>query len=331
MTLVISPKLRPDVKKIMELRNSYAERATKEFLNKKKNQGTIITEKMLISDRDIALEYQRYLSAFTSLKRNELIPKEVIFEQVDANGVPAEWVISPNAKKEKVLFHLFGGGYVMGTIETRRWLPFLMGRASKIRSLIIGYRLAPEHPFPAALEDSLTAYRWLISTGISSQNIILTGASAGGGLVVSTLIRLRELKLPLPAGAVLLSPWTDLACTGESLESNAEYEPGITIPILRGIAKLYHGEQSPKNPLVSPLYADLEILPPMLIQAGNIETLRDDSVRLANRVKAAGIDVTLQIWEDMPHVFQNYYNDIPESNQSIEDIGRFIQKILNFQ
>ncbi|MFX1340292.1 MAG: alpha/beta hydrolase, partial [Promethearchaeota archaeon] len=221
MTLLISPKLRSDVKKIMELRNSYAEIATEEFLSKKKSQGIKITEKTLLSDRSIALEYQRYLSAFTAQKRNVLIPKTTVFERINTDGVPAEWIITPNAEKKKVLFHLFGGGYVMGTIETRRWLPFLMARASKIRALIIGYRLAPEHPFPVALEDSITAYRWVLSTGISSQNIVLSGDSAGGALVVSTLIRLRELNLPLPAGAVLLSPWTDLACTGGSLESNA--------------------------------------------------------------------------------------------------------------
>ena len=329
MALVISPKLRPDVKKIMELRNSFAEIATKEFLNKKKSQGITVTEKMLLSDKNIALEYQRYLSAFTSLKRNALIPKEVIFKRVDADGVPAEWIITPNAEKEKALFHLFGGGYVMGTIETRRWLPFLISRASNIRSLLIGYRLAPEHPFPAALDDSITAYRWLLSMGLSSQNIILTGESAGGALVVSTLLRLRELDLPLPAGAVLLSPWTDLACTGDSLELNAEYEPGITIPVLRAMAKLYYQDESPKNPLVSPLYANLEKLPPMLIHVGNIETLRDDSVRLAARAEEDGVDVNLKIWDDMPHVFQNYYDDIPESNQSIEKVGKFILKFLS--
>ena len=329
MTIVLSPKLRSDVKKIMELKNSYAEKATEEFLSKKKSQGITITEKMLLSDPKIALEFQRYLSVFNSLKRNALIPKDITFERVDADGVPAEWIISPNAEKEKIIFHLFGGGYVMGTIESRRWLPFLIGRASNNRALLIGYRLAPEHPFPAAIEDSITAYRWLLSKGISPQNIIFTGASAGGGLVISTLVRLRELNLPFPAGAVLLSPWTDLACTGESLTSNAEYEPGITIPVLQGIAKLYYQDQSPQNSLISPLYANLEKLPPMLIHVGNIETLRDDSVRLADRAKNAGNDVLLKIWEDMPHVFQNYYNDLPESNQSLENIGRFIQKLLN--
>lgn len=328
MTLLISPKLRSDVKKIMELRNSYAVIATEEFLSKKKSQGIKITEETLLSDQNIALEYQRYLSAFSALKRNALIPQETIFERIDADGVPAEWIVSPDIKNDKLLIHLFGGGYVMGTIETRRWIPFLMARASNIRALLIEYRLAPEHPFPAALEDSITAYRWVLSTGISSQNIILTGASAGGALVVSTLIRLRELNLPLPAGAVLLSPWTDLVCTGGSLESNAEYEPGITIPVLRAMAKLYYKDQNPENPLVSPLYANFEKLPPMLIHVGNIETLRDDSVRLAERAKSAGIDVNLKVWEDMPHVFQNYYNDLPESNQSIEEISRFIQKML---
>jgi acetyl esterase/lipase len=207
-------------------------------------------------------------------------------------------------------------------------LPSFISISSNIRVFLVGYRLAPEHPFPAALDDSITAYQWLLSNGIKAENIICAGSSAGGGLTVATLLKLKELSLPLPAGAVLLSPWTDLALRGESMKLNAEYEPELSKAILRMTALVYSGGNSRKNPLISPLYADLTGLPSLLIHAGSIETIRDDSVRLAERAKEAGVDVTLEVWAEMPHVFQNYYNEIPESKEAIEKIGQYIQMIL---
>ena len=328
MSLPISPKLRSDVKKVRERKNLYTETATNEFLQKKKSEGVEIDEKMLISDAHIILELNRYVDAYTTLQNKDLIPSGVNFERVDANGVPAEWIIPPDSETDKVLFYLFGGAYVMGTIETRRVLSSLISNSSKIRALLVGYRLAPEHPFPAALDDSIIAYQWLLSNGIKAENIICAGASAGGGLTVATLLKLKELSLPLPAGAVLLSPWTDLALRGESMKLNAEYEPGLSKELLRMTAISYLGGKKRKNPLISPLYADLKGLPSLLIHAGNIETLRDDSVRLAERAKEAGVNVSLEVWDEMPHVFHSYYNEIPESNEAIEKIGQFIQMIL---
>lgn len=330
MQAPISSKLRKDVKKLMQIRLSEMAKLMKEFYNKKAQEGTPLDLKALQKDPHALLEFQRYSNEVMTSKRYELlIPKDIKFERVDANGVPCDWITCPNCEENKVLFWLFGGGYVMGDLETRKIFPFIIGREAKIRSLLVGYRIAPEHPFPAALDDAVTAYRWLISTGISPNNIIIGGASAGGGLAVALLLKLRELDLFLPAGAVLLSPWTDLACTGESWDINAEYEAGMPKEALVWMANVYSKDENPKNPLVSPLYGNLEGLPPMLIHAGNCERLRDDSVILAERATSVGVNVELKVWDDMLHVFQQFYDFLPESNQSIEEIGEFIHKILN--
>ncbi len=328
MTIQVSSKFRLDLKKVLEIRNSYAQEATKEFFQKKKNEGIELDENILKTNISIILELNRYINAYVSFKNKDFIPSSVKFEQVDANGVNAEWITPPGVETDKVLLYLFGGAYNMGTIETRRKLPFLISEASKIRAFLVGYRLAPEHPFPAALDDAINAYQWLLSSGIKPENIIISGASAGGGLSVATLLKIRGLSLPLPAGATLLSPWTDLALKGESMKLNAEYEPGLSKLNLGMAAMSYSGKNRRRNPLISPLYGDLKGLPPMLVHAGNVETLRDDSVRLVDRAKTAGVDVTLEVWDDMPHVFQRYYGEIPESKQAIEKIGQFIQTLL---
>jgi len=329
MQVPISSKLRKDVRKLMQLRLSEMEKVMKDFFNKKEQEGNPIDIKTLQKDSNTLLEFQRYFNEVMTLQRSALIPKDIKFERVDANGVPCDWVSCPNCEENKVLLWLFGGGYVMGSLETRKIFPFLIGRAGNLRSLLVGYRIAPEHPFPAALDDAVTAYRWLISTEISPNNIVIGGASAGGGLTVALLLKLRELDLPLPAGAVLLSPWADLAGTGDSWDINAEYEAGMTKEMLDWMAKAYLKDEAPKNPLASPLYGNLENIPPMLIHAGNFERLRDDSVRLAERAKSAGVDVELKLWDDMLHVFQQFYDELPESNQSIEEIGDYIHKLLD--
>ena len=329
MQAPISSKLRKDVKKLVQLRLSEMAKVMKDFYNKKAQEGNPLDLKTIQKDPIALLEFMRYFNEVMTLQKSELIPKDIKFERVDANGVPCDWVSCPNCEENKVLLWLFGGGYVMGTLETRKTFPFLIGREGKIRSLLVGYRIAPEHPFPAALDDAVTAYRWLISTGISPNNIIIGGASAGGGLAVALLLKIRELNLSLPAGAVLLSPWADLACTGDSWDINAEYEAGMTREMLDWMAKAYLKDEEPKNPLASPIYGNLENIPPMLIHTGNCERLRDDSVRLAECAKSAGVDVELKVWDDMLHVFQQFYDLIPESNQSIEEIGDYIHKILN--
>ncbi len=322
-------KINPDLAKLLEIRNSLNEKALEAFTKKKSLEGVSVSEALKNNDFKLIWELSRYLSEYVTSNAYDPFPSDAKFERIDANGVPAEWVTNPNVADRQILFHLFGGGYVMGTLDTRRRIPFLIGRMSKLRCLNIGYRLAPEHPFPAALEDSIKAYRWLLSSGITAENIIVTGASAGGALAIATILKLQELGIPLPAAAVLLSPWVDLTITGESLKRNAKFEPNITLPMLRNLAMAYLQGKDPKTPLASPLYANLDGLPPILIQAGQVEVLLDDSVRLAERAKAAGVEVSLEIWEGMTHVFQNFGDTLPESRQAVENISKFIQRIFN--
>jgi monoterpene epsilon-lactone hydrolase len=257
------------------------------------------------------------------------LPEDVKCEPVDAGGVPAEWITTPDVISQRVILYLHGGGYVGGSISTHRDLVARISRVSKARILIIEYRLAPEHPFPAALEDAVAAYRWLISNeGIKPDNLIVAGDSAGGGLTVACLVNLRDEGVALPAAAVCLSPWTDLAGTGESVKSKAEIDPFVTPELGEFMANSYLKDTDPLNPLASPLYANLQGLPPMFIQVGTSEILLDDSVRLAERAKAVGVDVKLDIWEDMIHVFAVFAGLAPEGRQAIDRIGEFIQKVF---
>lgn len=271
-------------------------------------------------------EMRKGLEQLASLQK---LPKDVKCEPVNAGGVPAEWITVPRVVGQNVILYLHGGGYTGGSIRTHRDLAARISRVSKAHVLIIDYRLAPEHPFPAALEDTIAVYRWLISTeGIRPDNLIIVGDSAGGGLTIATLVKLRDEGIALPAAAICLSPWTDLACTGESMKSKAESDPFITPEGCKFMADKYLKGADPYNPLASPLYANLKGLPPMLIIVGTSEILLEDSILFAKRAKAAGVDVKLDIWEDMIHVFPAFAGFVPESRQAVEKIGEFIQKIF---
>ncbi len=211
------------------------------------------------------------------------VPDDVTREPVDAGGVPAEWIAAPGAAPERVIYHLHGGSYVIGSINSHRELISRLSRAAGARALAIDYRLAPENPFPAAVEDATTAYRWLLSTGVDPARVVIAGDSAGGGLTVAALLALRDAGDPLPAAAVCLSPWVDMEGLGESMTTKAELDPVIqSEKVLEG-AKAYLAGADPRTPLAAPLYADLTGLPPLLIQVGSSETLVDDATRLAGR------------------------------------------------
>jgi len=258
------------------------------------------------------------------------VPKDVKCVPLDVKGIPAEWVSAPDAREDKVILYLHGGGYISGSINSRRELVSRISRVSKARVLIIDYRLAPEHPFPAAVEDSTKAYKWLIEDqNINPKNIIIAGDSAGGGLTFATLLNLREHGISLPIAAVGISPWTDLGITGESYRNNRKIDSLITIYDVIFAAELYLGDTDYQNPLASPLYGDLEGLPPIYIQVGTAELLLDDSVVLAKRAKEAGVDVTLDIWDDMPHVFPAFATFAPEGQKGIEKIGEFMKKFFS--
>lgn len=259
----------------------------------------------------------------------QLLPvaDDVTCEPARIGGVPAEWISAPGASDDRILFYLHGGGYNMGSLNTHRELVSRLARAAQARALSIDYRLAPEHPHPAAIEDSVAAYRALLAEGIDSARIAIGGDSAGGGLTLATLVALRDAGDALPAAAVCLSPWTDLACAGESMINKADVDPIIvTVDAIKLMAKRYAGGADLREPLISPLYADLGGLPPMLIHVGTSERLLDDSTRLADRAREAGVDVALEAWDDMIHVWHFFAAMLPEGRQAIEDIGEFVRK-----
>jgi acetyl esterase/lipase len=280
------------------------------------------------ADWDLLLEYNRYIDTAKALEASKNIPEETIFEPINAGGVHSEWIYLPEASKERIFFHLWGGGYIMGSLLTRRWEPYLYSKTMNKHVLNVGYRLAPEHPYPAALDDSIKAYKWLLETDIDPKNIIICGESAGGGLTISTLLKLRELDIALPAAAIVLSPWVDLRAKSKSLKKFAKFEPELAIGV-KVMSRLYADKESLKNPFISPVYAELYDLPPLLIQAGGIEVLRDESILLAERAKEAGVEVTLEVYEEMTHVFQRFYNELDESMQAWDSIKKFSEKYVS--
>ncbi|MFI5397472.1 MAG: alpha/beta hydrolase [Candidatus Binatia bacterium] len=262
------------------------------------------------------------IEALTSIA---VLPDDVTVEPAHAGGVPAAWVAAPGAHREHVILYLHGGGYVMGSIKSHCELAARLSRAAAARVLLIEYRLAPEHPHPAAVEDATAAYRWLLGIGIAPSRIIIAGDSAGGGLTVATLVALRDAGQTLPAAGVCLSPWVDLEGVGDSMTTKAAVDPMVQAGDLRKMAAMYLGGKQPRTPLAAPLYAELSGLPPLLIQVGTAETLLDDSTRLAERARKAGVAVTLETWEDMIHVWQAFASLLPEGQQAIERIGAFIK------
>ena len=254
------------------------------------------------------------------------LPAGVASQTVSVNGISAEWIHTPDAGAG-VIVYLHGGAYALGSIDTYRGLVGRLAHSTKLRALAINYRLAPEHPYPAALEDATTVYGWLIEQGVAPSQIIIAGDSAGGGLALATLLALRDGGEPLPAGAVCMSPWTDLALTGASVQSKASVDPILDSDSLRMYADYYAGGHELTNPLISPLYADLQGLPPLLIQVGTDEILLDDAARYAENAQKAGVDVTQEIWEDMFHVFQ-MMAFIPETKTALDRISAFVSQAL---
>ena len=253
------------------------------------------------------------------------VAADVKCEPVNAGGVKSEWVTAPGADAGRAVLYLHGGGYVIGSINTHRDLASRISRAAKARVLLIDYRLAPEHPFPAAVEDSVAAYRWMLAQGLKPSRIAVAGDSAGGGLTVATLVAIRDAKLAIPAAGVCLSPWIDLEGVGDSMKSKASVDPMVQKEALLEMAKHYLKGQDARSPLAAPLYADLAGLPPLLVQVGTAETLLDDSTRLAERARKAGVKVTLEPWENMIHVFQVFAPMLDEAQQAIDKIGEFVR------
>jgi monoterpene epsilon-lactone hydrolase len=257
------------------------------------------------------------------------LPPDVRVEPVDANGVAAEWTTTPEADPARAILFLHGGGYISGSIDSHRHMIAQAGREARARTLALGYRLAPEHPFPAALDDAIAGYRFLLAQGFAPRNIAIAGESAGGGLAVATLVSLRDAGAALPACTWCSSPWVDLAMTGDSMTAKAAVDPLIGKAYLTELAAAYLNGADPLNPLASPLYADLRGLPPILIQVGSAETLLDDAVRLAGAAGAADVRVTLEVWPDMIHAWHLFYQQVAAGRWTLAAVGTFVRAMLD--
>ncbi len=261
-------------------------------------------------------------------------PEEVKTETVNAGGVPAEWVIWPAegasaetpASEDSVLIYFHGGGYVFGSPDSHREIAWRLSQACGMRVLNVDYRLAPESIFPAAVEDATAVYRWILDQGVSPANIVLGGDSAGGGLATALMVNIKNLGLTQPAAALLMSPWVDLAMTGESMARNAGADPMLSPDAIKRFADFYLGDSDPRAPLASPLFADLANLPPVYVAVGSTEVLLSDSETLVEKINAAGGNATLRVWPKMPHVFPVFAGLIPEGKEAIASMAAFVKQ-----
>jgi acetyl esterase/lipase len=248
----------------------------------------------------------------------------------DANveDLHCEWLVPEKCDEAPAILYLHGGIYMVGSATTHRRLVSYIARSAGMRALIPNYRLAPEHPFPAAIEDATLIYQKMLEKGIPPEQIAIGGDSAGGGLAMATLLALKDAGDPLPCATFLMSPWLDLAATGETLVTRATLDPWFDPANMPEMVERYCGDADRKNPLVSPLYGNLEGLPPTLIQVGDHEILLSDSTRMADRLSDANCKITLQVWPEMWHVFQYFIGQMPESKEAIGDIAAFLKKYV---
>jgi epsilon-lactone hydrolase len=256
------------------------------------------------------------------------LPSDVSVQPVTANGVRAEWTSTPDADPSNAILYLHGGGYVICSPDSHRHLVAEVGRASGSRTLAIDYRLAPEHPFPAPVEDTVAAYRYLLDSGLKPSRIALAGDSAGGGLVVGALLAIREAGLPLPACGWCISPWVDMEALGESFTDRAAADPTVQKETIQMMAQWYLGGANPRHPHAAPIYGDLRGLPPLLIQVGAAETLLDDSIVLARKAGAADVLVDLQIWPEMIHIWHIFFPMLSAGRRAIASGGTFVRNAL---
>jgi epsilon-lactone hydrolase len=257
------------------------------------------------------------------------IARDVTVEPVSANGVRAEWTSTPQDDRDAALLYVHGGGYVIGSLDSHRHLVSEAGRAAKAWALALDYRLAPEHPFPAAVEDAVSGYRYLLSRGIRPGRIAISGDSAGGGLVVAAMLAIRDAGLAQPACGWCISPWVDMEGIGETMSTKEAADPMVQRAPLLDMAKLYLGGAGARSPLAAPIYADLTGLAPLLIQVGAAETLLDDAIRLAKVAGAADVRVDLQVWPEMVHVWHIFHPELKAGRRAIEQGGAFVRAMIS--
>ncbi|PDT00337.1 esterase [Rhizobium chutanense] len=274
---------------------------------------------------------QQRRTAFRTLMETMPGPTRIQLRQVDADGVDAELMWPARLHHpigERVILYIHGGGFSGGSIRTHSLLAGSLAKAASSDVLLIEYRLTPEYTYPAQINDALTAYRWLLDNGYRSENVVVAGDGAGGNIAIETVLRQKQAAKPLPAAVIALSPITDLAATGGSMTANADSDPLIGRAAIETLRKAYLGNRSPTDPQASPLYADMTGFPPLLLQVGSGEALLDDTLRLADKARQAGVDVTTEIWPGMPHQWQLFPSLLDDADRASQNIAEFA--IRNF-
>ena len=270
-----------------------------------------------------ALDAQR--AQYDKAERFFKLPPDVTVEPVRVGGLPAEWLRAAGGRADATVLYLHGGGYAIGSAKSHRHLAAAIAKAAGARALLVEYRRAPEQPFPAAVEDAVASYRWLLASGQAARRIVVAGDSAGGGLAVATLLALRDAGAALPAAAVCISPWVDLTCSGASYQTKAASDPMVTREGVARMAAWYLAGADPKTPLASPLYADLRGLPPLLVHVGSEEVLLDDARQLAAEARVVGVEATLAVWPEMVHVWHWFLGMLDEAQTAVDEIGAFVK------
>ncbi len=280
---------------------------------------------------DLAAPPAQARADFEALLANVPVSPDLKIEAASAGGVPGLWIDAPEARQDRVLLYLHGGGYVAGSANGYRSLVGELGRATKARALAIDYRLAPEHPFPAAVDDAVAAYRSLLDRSVSAKSIVFAGNSAGGGLVVTVMMAVRDSGLPLPAAGLSISPWLDLECSGASMKTKAASDLALTRDELLHAGRSYRGDTAGdgRGGQLAPLNANLSGLAPLLVQVGSAEILLDDATRLAARAGAADVSTRLEVWPNMPHVWHLFGFMLSEGRDAIRSAGTFLEAHLN--
>jgi monoterpene epsilon-lactone hydrolase len=280
-----------------------------------------VTKKNQVAKQPVDVTRERIAKLMSMAK----LPQHVRFEKAECDGIKAEWNIPDDVQTNGVILYLHGGAYVSCSIETHRPLVARIAKAAKTKALSIEYGLAPEHPFPAGLNDAIKVYSWLLNQGYDHNKIVIVGDSAGGGLTIATALKLRDLNIALPAAAICMSPWLDLTCSHDSGVRLDKKDLMLSAEAGKIFAGFYAGNDL-KNPYVSPYYADLKGLPPLLIHVSDSEIVLDENVGFEKKAKAAGVHIQFEIWKDMTHVWHGYAPILPEAIKAIKKIGSYIQE-----
>lgn len=294
-----------------------------------KEKGVIDENTSIDDTREISERFSKRMEQMSWMSKIARAAAGIQIEPENIYHIYGEWILPAHKSKDQVMLYLHGGGYVFGSCNTYRSFMTKLVKESNITALIINYRLAPEHPFPAAVDDAAFTYQWLLSRGIDSKDIILAGDSAGGGLVLATLLALKDRNIPLPTAAVVMSPWTDLTFSGESVQTKKDVEHFIPEGCIETFGGYYTKGSDPRNPYASPLFGALEGLPPIMIHVGEDEILLDDSVRFAEKAVRAGVDCKIKIWSEMFHCFPLLTPAFPEAEQGVKEIAQFAKKHMD--